>query len=104
MAYNVIVTEPAAADIDETVTFIKGDSAAAAAMWLGIVQGIIEQLDEMPYRGARIPENTGQKFECRHLIYKSHRIVYRVDETAKTVFVVRVYHSARTPLRTENLG
>lgn len=31
-------------------------------------------------------------FEIRHLVYFSHRIIFRVDPTAKRVIVYRVYH------------
>ncbi|RYG69039.1 type II toxin-antitoxin system RelE/ParE family toxin [bacterium] len=103
MAYKVVLTDPAAADIDEAVTFIESYSVAASANWLETIQEAIESLSEMPSRGAFIRENTGQGFEYRHLIYKNHRIVYRVDEAAQSVLVVRVYHSARTLLRTQDM-
>jgi plasmid stabilization system protein ParE len=104
MAFNVIITEPAAEDVDQTVTFIAANSPSAAARWLNTIQHAILSLDEMPYRAAVIPENTGEGFEYRHLIHRFHRIVFRVDEPANTVFVVRVYHSARAPLKMEDLG
>jgi plasmid stabilization system protein ParE len=37
-------------------------------------------------------------FEIRHLIYFSHRIVFRVQHESKRVVVYRVYHGSRRGL------
>jgi len=103
MAYKVIVTKPAEQDIEQAFYFIKEHSSPAANAWLDAIQHAIESLREMPNRAAVISENTGISFEYRNLIHRSHRIVFRVDEISQTVFVVRVYHSARAPLDPGNV-
>ena len=33
----------------------------------------------------------------------SHRLIYRIDEEASIVYVVRLYHGARKPLEPEDI-
>jgi plasmid stabilization system protein ParE len=99
MIYKIVITKPAETDIEQNFMFINLQSPAAAIAWLGGIQQIIESLNKMPSRGAPVFEKVGLKFEYRHLLHHNHRIVFRVEEATKTVFVVRVYHSSRMPLR-----
>lgn len=102
MVYKVIITKPAEADVEQSFSFIKQHSPEAAVTWLTTIQNAIQSLDSMPARGALIPEKIGSGFTYRHLIYGSHRIVFRVDETTRSVFIVRVYHWSRLPLRAQD--
>ena len=88
MAYKVILTRPAETDIEQSFSFIKQHSSEAAVTWLTAIQNAIQSLDNMPARGALIPERFDSGFAYRHLIYGSHRIIFRVDEPTRTVFTV----------------
>ncbi len=103
MAYKIVITKPTETDIEQSFTFIELKSPAAAIAWLNTIQRTIESLNKMPSRGAPISEKVGLKFEYRHLIFHSHRIVFRVEEATRTVFILRVYHTSRMPLRAKDI-
>jgi len=64
----------------------------------------VGRLEELPFRFAIIPEVKSAGVPCRSCFYHSHRIIYRVDESSKTIYILRVYHSAREPLKEDDLG
>ena len=45
-----------------------------------------------------IPEQNEFAIEIRHLIYYSHRIIFRVEGERRRVVIYRVYHGSRKPL------
>ena len=103
MAFKVTLALPAAEDIAQSVEFLNAHSSSAARQWLDEIQNAVESLQEMPLRAPKIPESRSFNLDYRHLIHKAHRIIFRVDEATNTVFVVRVYHSSRAPLGTQDL-
>jgi plasmid stabilization system protein ParE len=104
LAFRVDITEPALADAEEYVQFIRGrKEPEAAERWLlGLVQAIYS-LEESPERCAVIPEREEFSFEIRHLLYFSHRIIFRVEKREKRVIVYRVYHGSRNSLTADEL-
>jgi plasmid stabilization system protein ParE len=99
MVFRIVPTLPAVEDTEEIVDYIQSDSAEAAAKWLEGLWDMIESLRTMPLRFAVIPESLILNTPYRSCLYHSHRIIYRVDETEKVVYIVRIYHVARTPLQ-----
>ena len=100
MAFQVDITEPALADAEDYVRFIReaGKQPEAAGRWFrGLVRAIYS-LEERPERCPVIPEVEDFSFEMRHLIYFSHRIVFRVERDRNRVVVFRVYHGSRQAL------
>jgi len=100
LAYLVDITEPALADAEEYVRFIrdvKKEPEAAERWFRGLVQAIYS-LEELPERCPVVPEHEEFSFEIRHLIYFSHRIIFRVELETKRVVVYRVYHGSRQAL------
>jgi plasmid stabilization system protein ParE len=97
LAFQVDITEPALADAEEYVRFIRevGKQPEAAERWFrGLVRAIYS-LEELPERCPVIPEQEDFSFEIRHLIYFSHRIIFRVERDRNRVVVFRVYHCSR---------
>ena len=100
MGFQVDITEPALSDAEEYVRFIretKKEPEAAGRWFRGLVQAIYS-LEDLPERCPVIPEQPEFRFEIRHLIYFSHRIIFRVDAGTKRVVVYRVYPGAKRPL------
>jgi len=100
LAFQVDITEPALADAEEYVRFIRevGKQPEAAERWFrGLVRAIYS-LEELPERCPVIPEQEDFSFEIRRLIYFSHRIVFRVERDRNRVVVFRVYHGSRRVL------
>lgn len=98
MAYKVVSTKPAESDVEEIFNYIAQDSPEAALKWWFGFWEKIKRLGDLPFRFALIPEIESAGHPYRSCVYHSHRIIYRIDETNKTVYILRVYHSAREPL------
>ncbi len=103
MAFSVEITDPARDDIDDSVAFIAQKSQLAARKWKTELQALILSLQDMPGRFAIIPEAAGLEMLYRSAPHRSHRVIFRIDEQANTVYVVRVYHGARHPLTCEDI-
>jgi plasmid stabilization system protein ParE len=57
----------------------------------------------MPKRCGHAREAEDFGLDLRQLVFKSHRIVFRIDEAARIVRVLRVIHGARLLLTPEDL-
>ncbi|AIE85974.1 type II toxin-antitoxin system RelE/ParE family toxin [Fimbriimonas ginsengisoli] len=98
MAYRVEATFQAARDIEEAIAYIGEDSVSAARKWHSELQELIQSLEEMPARFPIIAEADILKRPYRSAHHYSHRVIFRIDEGEKKVYVVRLYHGARKPL------
>ena len=97
MAFQVDITEPALADAEDYVRFVrdvKKEPEAAERWFRGLVQAIYS-LEDLPDRCPVVPEHEEFSFEIRHLIYFSHRIIFRVERERSRVVIFRVYHGSR---------
>jgi len=98
MVFEVVLTLRAQTDIDDYVCFIANDSRNEAAKWRDSLEEQILSLSEIPGRFSLIPEATELRVPYRAFMHHSHRVIFRIDEEAMKVYVVRVYHGARKPL------
>ena len=105
MAYQVNISDAALLDAEEYVEFLRQEKGAAQAAerWFRGLVSAIYSLEEMPLRCPTIPGADAFPFQLRHLIYHSHRIVFRLDQPRKTVTVLRVYHGSRRRLRGQDV-
>jgi len=103
MAYAIVITQRAANEIRQTIDYIASNAPSSATTWGINIKAAIKSLEESPLRSPAIPENNRFKADYRHLIHKSHRIIFRVDEAKHRVIIVRVYHTSRRPLRSKDL-
>ena len=100
MAYAVRLADLAQAEAENYLAFIhsqSNDPIAAEEWWTGLLV-VLRSLQTMPARCPGLKSAAPDGSIRRQLIYHSHRIIFRVDETAKTVFVLRIYHGSRRPL------
>lgn len=81
---------------------VRKDPEAAERWFRGLIHAIYS-LEELPERCPVIPEQAEFSFEIRHLVYFSHRIIFRVDPTAKRVIVYRVSHGSKQGLGPEEI-
>ena len=103
MAFEVQLSETAKADMKQTTDFIKKRAPASANAWFDGLIDALKSLDEMPARFAVAEESERLGKALRSMPYRTHRVIYQIDEAAQTVSILRVYHSARTPLQLEDL-
>ena len=99
MAFKVRLTELAQEDVDGTTAFFvtEQSSLEEADRWLRQIEAAIERLQDHPLAIPRIPEETSDR-TVRHLVVKSHRVLFEVDEISATVTILRVWHAARSNL------
>jgi plasmid stabilization system protein ParE len=101
MRFRVIVLPSAESDITYAADWIAQYSPVAAAKWLQGIREAINTLSEMPLRCPVAGDDFGPDAIVRQLFYgrrrNRYRILFTVDEG--TVYVLRVRHGARTPVR-----
>jgi addiction module RelE/StbE family toxin len=97
MAYKLIVTKDAHADIDETVLYISqqlGNTPAALA-FLDDIEKSYANIVENPRMYALCNDERLRAKRYRKIPIKNYLIFYRVEENPKTVIIVRVIYAAR---------
>jgi plasmid stabilization system protein ParE len=105
LVFQIEISDLALADAEAYVRFIREDrkEPSAAERWFrGLVEAIYS-LEEYPERCPLIPEREEFPFDVRHLVYFSHRIIFRVIQTDQSVIVYRVYHGSRRILSEADL-
>jgi plasmid stabilization system protein ParE len=94
MRYLVVVTVTARANIAAAYQHIAERSPTNAAVW---VQGLYEQIDrleEFPRRFGAAREQAHFAEELRQVVFKSHRIIFTVDDSSAVVRVLYVRHAS----------
>lgn len=95
MKYRVIVTPEAQTSIRESFEYIHARAPLNAARWLQGLYSKIETLERFPERCAYARERRYLDRDLRQLVFKSHRIIFKVDHKSTTVWVLYVRHQAR---------
>ena len=96
MDYKVVLAPRAIDDLRDIVLYITPDRPdAAKKLGLALIEKT-KMLGQFPFSGRIVPEFDDRLI--RELLLRPYRIVYRIDETAKTVGVARYWHGAREAL------
>jgi len=91
MDFRVEIKDPAIADLAEIVSYIAQDNPnAATALGNNLLDAALS-LAPTPYKGSRYQKLA----DIRKLTLRPFKIFYRVNETKKTVELLRFWHSAR---------
>ena len=93
MDWEIVWTEPAAADLEAITTYIARRDPAAAERTAHAIVERVESLRTMPYLGPAYPP--GSQGRNREILSGKYRVFYRVDEEAKRIEVLTVWHGAR---------
>ena len=93
--YRVIVTPEAQAGIRQAFAYIQERAPLNAARWLQGLYKQIDTLERFPERCAFAREREYLEEDLRQLIFKSHRIVFRIGEKQNMVQVLYVRHAKR---------
>ena len=91
--FKVILSPRSLRDLEEIVRYIAADNAPAADRFGQRLITEAEAAGTLPLAGRVVPEF--DKAAIRERIYRSYRIVYRVDEARQIVVVSRFWHAAR---------
>lgn len=95
---NINIEIEAKADLKQIQEYISKDSIYYANKTINEIINKTEYLLMFPYMGRKIPEFDNTNF--RELIYKSYRILYKVNSN---IYVLNVFHHSRDFLNSVNV-
>ncbi len=95
MKYEVIVTPEAQEGIRNSFEYIYERAPLNAARWLRKLYRQIDTLEGSPARCGFAREREYLEEGLRQLLFKSHRVIFRIDEARKAVYVLHVRHASR---------
>ena len=67
-----------------------------------VLNGILQQieiLETFPETGTIEPLLKYKKFEYRFLVKWNYKIIYRIFQDTKTVYILRIFHTAQHPIK-----
>ena len=106
MAYRVVVTDKAEADVESVLKWFHNQQATeAGSRWYALLMARLDTLENHPERCALAAESEDVGQEIRELLLGRHRYKYRILFTVsgKTVTILRVWHSSRDSITREAL-
>jgi len=93
MAFTVKWSETAYEDLREIVHYIALDNPEAASKLSDRIIYHIELASKYPFSNRVVPEKDDELI--REAILKPYRIIYSIDNSLKTIHVLRIWHSYR---------
>jgi plasmid stabilization system protein ParE len=95
MVWRLALTEQAERDLEGVVAFLAQKSPIAAESIGFELVAIIFSLDHLPRRGAPMGTRSG----LRKLAHRHYLLIYRINESAAIVEIVRIWDNRRDPAR-----
>ena len=108
MAYQVALADSAKADANHIYDWVIEQAPLRGPEWFEELIACLYSLEELPYRCPLAREAEAAKREIRCLLFGKrrhvYRILYEIDETRQTVWVLHIRHGALADLSPEELG
>lgn len=92
-SYKVELLPAANSDLDDIFNYILVDSPRAAEKVLEGIISSLKHLENFPYAGTKLLEESLDHFEFRMIVFDPYIAFYRVFEN--TVIIYRILHGAR---------
>jgi toxin ParE1/3/4 len=92
VAYKILFTEDALADLEDILDYIRRDSERAAENFGVAVLDHVELLSIFPHIGTTII----QRPNVRKILHSPVRIYYRVDEGKELVEILHFWHGSKS--------
>jgi toxin ParE1/3/4 len=93
MDFKVFLSSNALSDLERIVAYITLDNVAAAQRMGNQLLDAALSLATFPERGRMVPEF--RRPQLRETIFRSYRIIYRVNSADNSLEIVRFWHGAR---------
>jgi toxin ParE1/3/4 len=93
MGWKVIISPSAQADLAEIVRYAARRNADAALRMVYQLITRAEEVAKFPEMGRAVPEF--QQPNLREVIYRSYRVIYRLERDQQRIEIVRFWHGAR---------
>lgn len=99
MGYRLVIAPEAYEELDRFIEYLAVDqqSPVVAAQWLTKALAALRTLKAFPNRCPPAPENEHSRHTIRMLVVDRCLFLYRVDESAQTVRVLRFRHTRQRP-------
>lgn len=91
--HNISYSKQAEIDLEDAIEYIAKTSVKNALEYLLRYEDKIELLRLNPQMGTKCI-NKSIKRDCRIVVNESHIIIYSIDETLNSIFIIRIYHSS----------
>ncbi|MBU7007691.1 type II toxin-antitoxin system RelE/ParE family toxin [Phosphitispora fastidiosa] len=97
MAYKLVISKEAHKDIDDIVHYIAVELAnpTAAASFLDDVEKSYIEVVNNPRMYSRCQDARLGREGYRKIVIKNYLVLYRIDDEAKKVFIVRIIYGGR---------
>jgi len=97
--YAVELTDAALAAIADQARYIavKAKAPRNAQRWLERIWDAVDSLERWPLRAARAAEDDYLEYEVRQLVVGSHLLLFTVDDSRRTVWIIGLRHGHRLP-------
>ena len=96
MGYQVVFSPSARRDLEDIVRYISIDSPDRAISFAEFLVSQTKMLGQFPEIGRVVPE-FGEP-NIKEIIVRSYRVIYRVNQSAGKIEIVRFWHAARGKL------
>jgi plasmid stabilization system protein ParE len=93
MDFKVFLSDDALSDLELIVAYISPHNAAAAGQLGNQLLDKALSLGTFPERGRMVPEF--RRPELREIVFRSYRIIYRINHEDQSLEIVRFWHGAR---------
>ena len=93
MDFKVFLSEVALNDLERIVAYIAPFNPLAAEQLGNQLLDAALSLHTFPERGRMVPEF--RQPELREIIFRSYRIIFRMNHTDQSLEIVRFWHGAR---------
>ena len=95
--WEVCISSPAETDLDGIYSYIATSllEPETASHQVERIRKAILSLDEMPERGALLPDEPWHTRGLRHLLVDQYAIIYETQESSDSVTVIAVLHTKR---------
>jgi toxin ParE1/3/4 len=93
MDFKVFLSEVALNDLERIVAYIAPHNPIAAEQLGNQLLDAALSLNTFPERGRMVPEF--RQPELREIIFRSYRIIFRMNPTDQSLEIVRFWHGAR---------
>ena len=97
MAYKIIQTDSFYRDLDSAIAYIALalENRIAAASLLDAISESYDNLRAMPLMYEACQDHTLKKLGYRKAVIHNYILIYKVDEEAKTVYIMRLFHGSQ---------
>jgi plasmid stabilization system protein ParE len=93
MDFKVFLSHEALSDLERIVAYIAPHNPAAAERMGNQLLDAAYSLGKFPERGRVVPEF--RRPELREIIFRSYRLIYRINHADESLEIVRFWHAAR---------